>query len=72
MTARVLLIDDEAAVVETLAYNLSRAGFHVLTAADGLEALKQAQAGHPDIIIPDLLRCDSVARGSCPRAHVAR
>jgi DNA-binding response OmpR family regulator len=55
VTTKILLVDDEAAVVETLAYNLRRAGFHVLTAADGLEALKQAQVGHPDLIILDLM-----------------
>ena len=55
MTAKVLLVDDEATVVETLGYNLRRAGFQVLTAADGLEALKQAEAGRPDIIILDLM-----------------
>jgi DNA-binding response OmpR family regulator len=55
VTAKVLLVDDEATVVETLGYNLRRAGFQVLTAADGLEALKQAEAGRPDIIILDLM-----------------
>lgn len=55
MTAKVLLVDDEATVVEALGYNLRRTGFQVFTATDGLEALKQAQAGHPDIIILDLM-----------------
>lgn len=55
MTSKVLLVDDEAGVVEMLAYNLRRAGFHVITAADGLEALRQVQAGQPDIIILDLM-----------------
>lgn len=55
MTAKVLLVDDETTVVETLGYNLRRAGFQVLTAVDGLEALKQAEAGRPDIIILDLM-----------------
>ena len=55
MTSKVLLVDDEAGVVEMLAYNLHRAGFHVITAADGLEALRQVQAGQPDIIILDLM-----------------
>ncbi len=55
MTEKVLLVDDEVAVVEMLAFSLRKAGFQVVTAADGLEALKQVEAAKPDVIILDLM-----------------
>jgi PAS domain S-box-containing protein len=52
--ARALVVDDEAAVSETLAELLARQGFHVSTAADG-RAAKRALDGEPfDIILSDL------------------
>ena len=52
---RVLLIDDEPAIVKTVGKRLELAGFEVLTAADGAEGLTKAQLGKPDVIILDLM-----------------
>ena len=54
-TPRVLLVEDEAAVRETLAAELAAAGHIVLTAADGAEALARLDAGEAvDALVTDL------------------
>jgi DNA-binding response OmpR family regulator len=52
---KVLLVDDERAITENLAPFLTRAGFVVTTARDGEEALMQARAISPDLIVLDVL-----------------
>lgn len=52
---RILVVDDEPAIVEVLAYNLNREGFEVTTAADGREALQKCQSSPPDLILLDLM-----------------
>ena len=52
--ARVLLIDDDPDVAIGLAERLGADGFHVTTARDGLEALRQLEDGWPDLIVMDL------------------
>jgi two-component system response regulator VicR len=55
MPAKVLIVDDEPAIVDMLAYNLQRANYHVLIARDGEEALDKARQEQPDLIILDLM-----------------
>ncbi len=55
MSARILVVDDEPAVTDLLAYNLRRAHYEVLTAADGREALRLARLSPPDLILLDLM-----------------
>lgn len=55
MTRRILVIDDEAVLAETIAYNLEQAGYEVLTAVDGASALEMARREKPDLIILDLM-----------------
>ena len=50
---RVLVVEDEADLVELLRYNLAKAGFDVATAHDGEEALTQISESAPDIIVLD-------------------
>ncbi len=52
---KILLIEDERALVEVLSYNLEREGFDVLVAHDGQEGLRQAQLKLPDLIVLDLM-----------------
>jgi DNA-binding response OmpR family regulator len=52
---KILVVDDEAVLVETIAYNLEQAGYAVVTAADGASALEAAQRERPDLIILDLM-----------------
>ncbi|HEX9114841.1 MAG TPA: response regulator transcription factor [Anaerolineae bacterium] len=55
MAEKILLVDDEATLRETLAYNLRNAGYQVSTAADGGAALEQARDEIPDLVILDLM-----------------
>jgi DNA-binding response OmpR family regulator len=53
--AKILLVDDEAAITDNLAPFLSRAGFEVQVAGDGQEALERVALFAPDLIILDVL-----------------
>lgn len=55
MPQRILVVDDEPAVLDLLAYNLRRANYEVLTAADGRTALRLARSDTPDLILLDLM-----------------
>ena len=55
MTHRILVVDDEPAVTDLLAYNLRKAHYEVLTAFDGSTALRLAHDSHPDLILLDLM-----------------
>jgi len=52
---KILVVDDEATIRETLQFNLEREGYQVVTASDGLEALDVARRDKPDLIILDLM-----------------
>ncbi len=51
----VLIIEDERSLSEVLSYNLAKEGFRVVTAADGQEGLRKAQAISPDLVVLDLM-----------------
>ena len=55
MTAKILVVDDEPDAVELIRFNLRSAGYDVLTAEDGEEALKKARAAVPDLIVLDIM-----------------
>ena len=55
MPSTVLIVDDENDIVDLVRYKLHGAGFGVLTATDGLEALRQAREHRPDLIVLDLM-----------------
>ncbi len=48
------MVDDEPQIVRALRINLSARGYSVLTAHDGLAALKVAAEGKPDVVVLDL------------------
>jgi two-component system, OmpR family, alkaline phosphatase synthesis response regulator PhoP len=50
----ILLVDDEPKIVQLGRDYLERAGFNVLTAADGLAAVAAFRSGRPDLIVLDL------------------
>jgi len=54
MPAKVLVIDDDLAIRRLLRNTLERAGYAVVEAMDGREALAQAAAQHPDAVLLDL------------------
>ncbi|GAB4530435.1 MAG: response regulator transcription factor [Anaerolineales bacterium] len=51
----ILIVEDERALRETLAYNLERQGFRVRCVADGWEAVQSVQTHAPDLLILDLM-----------------
>jgi DNA-binding response OmpR family regulator len=55
---RILVVDDEADILNLLDYTLSRAGFEVVTAADGPEALEKAKRSTPSLIVLDIMLPD--------------
>jgi len=52
---RILLVDDEPDILEIVGYNLSAEGYQVITAENGLEAIKQAKKHKPHLIILDVM-----------------
>jgi len=50
----VLVVDDEPHIRRLVQFHLSRAGYHVLTAADGLEALAMVRQSRPDLVVLDV------------------
>ena len=55
MSEKVLVVEDEPTLLETLAYNLTRQGYTVETAGDGLVALEVARRAQPDLIVLDIM-----------------
>src|ERR1044071_7174766 len=52
---KILIVDDEPEAVELVEFNLKQAGFDILTAAEGAEALKKARVALPNLIVLDLM-----------------
>lgn len=55
---KILVVDDEADILNLLDYNLKKAGFDVLLAKDGPEAIECARARRPDLIVLDIMLPD--------------
>jgi len=55
MAEKILVVDDEVSLQETLAYNLKKQGYEVQTTGDGSEALDLAREMDPDLIILDVM-----------------
>jgi DNA-binding response OmpR family regulator len=55
MGEKVLVVEDERTLLETLEYNLARQGYEVSTAADGPTALEVARRENPDVIVLDVM-----------------
>ncbi len=55
MADKVLVVEDEPTLLETLVYNLNRQGYQVESAVDGEAAIQSARQFHPDVIILDIM-----------------
>jgi len=53
MKAKILIVEDEPAIQELLAFNVMQAGFHALRAEDADSAWQQIRAARPDLILLD-------------------
>lgn len=52
---KILLVDDDIDILEVISYNLKQEGYHVTTADNGKEAIKQAKKHLPHLIIMDVM-----------------
>lgn len=55
MAEKILVVEDEKALQETLAYNLEHEGYEVTVAGDGEVAIEKARAIHPDLLVLDIM-----------------
>ena len=55
MPERILVVDDEDSIVQLVAYNLRRAGYDVLTAGNGEDALHLFRTESPDMVVLDVM-----------------
>ena len=53
--ARLLVVEDDTAILEAVAYNLERQGHEVVRAEDGVSALELSRTIEPDLIVLDLM-----------------
>ncbi len=53
--ARILLVDDEVLITDSLTYSLKREGFDVMSVADGDQALEVVDSFQPDLIVLDVM-----------------
>lgn len=68
---RILVVDDEPLIADSLFYSLKREGFEVLVAHDGLSALHMAQSESIDLILLDLMLPKLDGREVCRRLREA-
>jgi two-component system phosphate regulon response regulator PhoB len=72
MTERILIVEDEADLAATLAYNLKREGFVPTVAHDGAQALAKALSGEPpQLVLLDLMLPDMPGTEVCRRLRAA-
>ena len=71
MGVRVLIVDDDIDLQDTLVRLLGRFGYSCLTASSGADALQVIHAESPDLVVTDLHMpgIDGVAVARCARAH---
>ena len=54
-TQKILVVDDDSDILELLKYNLSKEGFQIRTASNGIQALAIAKEFIPDLLILDIM-----------------
>jgi DNA-binding response OmpR family regulator len=69
LSKKILIVDDEEAIVEFVEINLQRAGFDVLKAYSGEEALKLLGSGAPDLMVLDVMLPDMSGFDVCRKAR---
>jgi DNA-binding response OmpR family regulator len=58
MAEKILIVEDEPALLDTLTYNLEREGYLVEAISNGIKALDAARKGKPDLMILDIMLPD--------------
>jgi DNA-binding response OmpR family regulator len=52
---KIIIVEDDPTLQETLAYNLTRQGYDVRTAGDGKEGIQLARESSPDLVVLDIM-----------------
>ncbi len=52
---KILLVDDDPDIIETIQFSLDQKGYEVITSADGTDALNKARQIKPDLIVLDVM-----------------
>jgi two-component system alkaline phosphatase synthesis response regulator PhoP len=55
MAKRILIIEDDPAVLRAVSFILEKEGYEVLTAVNGLEGLTKAKGENPDLLVLDVM-----------------
>ena len=55
LNGKIVVVEDDANLLETLKYNLRKEGYDVVTATDGEQAISAARSEKPDLIILDIM-----------------
>ena len=55
---KILVVEDDPSLLDTLKYNLQKEGYSVITGIDGNEAIEIARREKPDLIILDIMLPD--------------
>jgi two-component system, OmpR family, alkaline phosphatase synthesis response regulator PhoP len=54
-SSKILLVDDDADIIELLEYNLKKEGYETASANDGVQAVEVAKTFKPDLILLDVM-----------------
>ena len=52
---KILIVDDEQAIIDVLVYNLKKEGYETLEATDGVTAVNMALEQKPDLMLLDIM-----------------
>ncbi|NCV22931.1 MAG: response regulator, partial [Chloroflexi bacterium] len=55
MGSKILVIEDEPAIITSVSYSLRKEGYEVVTATDGQTGLETARRDTPDLIVLDVM-----------------
>ena len=55
MRKKILVVDDDAELVELVSFNLKQAGYSIGTVSNGMDAIKKARSLAPDLIVLDVM-----------------
>ena len=64
---KILVVDDEMLLVKGIRFNLQNEGYEVITGSNGLEAVRQVQEQHPDLVVLDVMMPEMDGLTACSK-----